>query len=128
MSLGLQRFRAVLLGMVLCSVGSTGAAFGPPTQLGLYDAAGYPYYPMDVQVFGATRAQTRALGGSVPSSESVEPVPRAVAAKASRPAVRLGFSGHQQNTVQVTQHRPHFGPMPVPGAAIMEPWAVGVFR
>lgn len=94
----------------------------PPT-LGLYDDAGYAYYPMETHIFGASRAQanlrtTAAVRGeSIPASDVVQARYAGVARKAP---VAIRFHAAPRISTR--------SPMPLPESMIMDPWNIGVFR
>lgn len=131
------RLLAVILGITGQSVTASGStefmqAALPSPDLGLFDSAGYPYYPIETQIFGAMRAHRQTLSVAAVPRESLT-VPKSGVAKAprqpiNRAPIRLGFGDALQDPVQVSRSRTSSGPVPLPNTTIMDPWTIGVFR
>jgi len=95
-------------------------------KLGLYDAQGYPYYPVEAQVFGVMRKQTDLLATR---GAQIESHPERTAARTRSANPRVQVSRHPAAATFERFPGPvRQRPMPLPDSMIMDPWAVGVFR
>lgn len=125
------RVLQTILGILALSFATIASPVAAQTSLsapalGLYDAAGYPYYPVETQVFGA---RLRPVEVFVSRGEQIESRPGRSAARArlagppvqvSRLPVAISLEGISRPA--------RLRPMPLPNTTIMDPWNVGVFR
>lgn len=127
---GRRELRVFSSVIALVSVVVASSAFSqtsPSTaKLGLYDKAGYPYYPIETQVYGVTRGQPRLLTVRATSAES--PSDRVATRSLPLSSPTLVSRRSVANTLVQYPQDVRLRPMPVPDSMIMDPWAVGVFR